>query len=175
MERRLSNKVQDHVVEFKEDILGWFTENNMTVRDNDGSDCTHMLSTYLGNYKDITFTKEDFLKRKRVKNMAPHHERCVAKRADGSQCTRRKKCGDQFCGTHIKGTPHGVLCQDGSVTPTTKKIVIETVEIMGIYYHIDCDNNVYNTEDIMSNSANPRIIAKWSKVGDKYTIPELGI
>lgn len=175
MERRLSNKVQNHIVEFKRNVLRWFTENDIRVCDNKGTDCITMLETYMGNYKDITFTKEDFLKRKRVKNMAPHHERCIAKRADGTQCTRRKKCGDKFCGTHTKGTPHGVICNDGEHLPTTKKIVIETVEIMGIYYHIDDDKNVYNTEDIMSNSLNPRIIAKWEKIGDKYTIPELGI
>ena len=53
--------------------------------------------------------KEDFIKRKRIKNIVPNYERCIAKRANGEQCTRRNKNGEQFCGTHIKGTPHGII------------------------------------------------------------------
>mgnify|MGYP001043042519 CR=1 FL=1 len=51
------------------------------------------------------------------------------------------------------------------------KIWVE--DIKGIVYYIDMDNNVYNTEDVVSNGDNPRIIAKWSKneLGE-YSIPE---
>ena len=37
-------------------------------------------------------------------------EQCNGLRANGMRCTRRKKNGDEkFCGTHIKGTPHGTI------------------------------------------------------------------
>ena len=55
MERRLSNKVQNHIVEFKRNVLRWFTENDIRVCDNKGTDCITMLETYMGNYKDITY------------------------------------------------------------------------------------------------------------------------
>ena len=33
--------------------------------------------------------------------------------------------------------------------------------------------NVYDTEDIISNQKNPRVIAKYEKNGEEYSIPEL--
>ena len=45
---------------------------------------------------------------RRVWKIIPPGERCCGLRANGQQCTRRKKEGqDKYCGTHIKGTPHG--------------------------------------------------------------------
>ena len=46
----------------------------------------------------------------RVWKIIPPNERCCGIKANGQQCTRRKKEGqDKYCGTHIKGTPHGTL------------------------------------------------------------------
>ena len=105
----------------------------------------------------------DFTKRKRVKNKIPLGDRCCAKRADGGQCTRRKKNDqDNYCGTHMKGTPHGtinVIVSD--LVGVKKEVWVE--EIGGIMYYLDNNNNVYNAEDIMSNRTNPKIIAKWEK------------
>ena len=39
----------------------------------------------------------------------PSSEKCQAKRSNGIQCTRRKKQDSCYCGTHIKGTPHGTV------------------------------------------------------------------
>ena len=36
-------------------------------------------------------------------------------------------------------------------------------------------NNVYQAEDIISNKMNPKIIAKYMKDGEKYSIPEFNI
>jgi hypothetical protein len=35
--------------------------------------------------------------------------------------------------------------------------------------------NVYQAEDIVSNKTNPKIIAKYIKNGDAYSIPSFGI
>ena len=43
-------------------------------------------------------------------------------------------------------------------------------DINGIIYYLDIDHNVYKTEDIMKNMVNPTVLAKWSKVGNLYTI-----
>ena len=61
-------------------------------------------------------------KRKRVKNSVPFHERCKAKRANEAQCTRRRRDGSKFCGTHIKGTPHGEIVEEETDTIEKKKI-----------------------------------------------------
>ena len=53
---------------------------------------------------DPLIVKKFDMRKKRV----PSSERCCGLSANGQQCTRRKKEGqDKYCGTHIKGTPHG--------------------------------------------------------------------
>jgi len=174
MERRLSKKIQNHCDTLKQDICTWFAENGLTIKKEDSEeDYMEKFHIFMENYENITFTKEDFLKRKRVKNMAPQHDRCTAKRADGSQCTRRKKAGEHFCGTHIKGTPHGEITASGEALPTTKKIDVWTEDIKGIHSFIDSEGNVYSTSDVMQNKENPAIIGRWEKIEGEYVIRDI--
>ena len=99
-------------------------------------------------------------KRKRNKHQIPLNERCIAKKSGGEQCTRRKKCDSNFCGTHIKGTPHG---QTTDAVNNLKKVNVFAEDIDGIIYYIDNQNNVYNSEDVFKQIDNPRIISKYVK------------
>ena len=81
----------------------------------------------------------------------------------------------EYCGTHVKGTPHGVINQTNMTELSRRKMDVMAHEICGIVYYIDDCNNVYNTEDVMSETENPRIIARYEKMGDNYTIPEFGL
>jgi hypothetical protein len=120
--------------------------------------------------------KEDFMKRKRVKNVVHLSDRCCAKRANGEQCTRRRKDDTtEFCGTHLKGTPHGVCSLEEEPKPQGQKIEVWAQDIQGIVYYIDKASNVYQVEDIMQGKVNPKIIAKYVKVGETYMIPEFNI
>jgi hypothetical protein len=103
---------------------------------------------------------DDTSKRKRVKNVVPLFDRCIAKRASGEQCTRRKKEGEGYCGTHIKGRPHGCVNQAEEQFVTNKKVEVWIREIKGIVYYVDANKNVYDPEDILANKINPRIIMK---------------
>ena len=77
-----------------------------------------------------------------------------------------------YCGTHIKGRPHGEINNKNDINKNVKRTVwIE--EIQGINYYIDNVGNVYDNYDIVNNKENPRIIAKYKKELDVYTIPEL--
>ena len=172
MERRITKKCDAHFQEFKSDIKKW-------LDNSDFSKC-HQYSEflkYLYDHEGISLEKEDFQKRKRVKNMVPHFDRCVANRANGEQCTRRKQTNCDYCGTHIKGTPHGKISVDSvDVKPVTSKIEVFVQEIKGINYYIDKSGNVYCTEDIISNSKSPAIIAKYEKnINGEYYIPSLGL
>jgi GH25 family lysozyme M1 (1,4-beta-N-acetylmuramidase) len=93
--------------------------------------------------------------------------RCLSKRSDGEQCSRRKKEGCDFCGTHSKGSPHGNFVQDNVIM---KKVEVWAQEIGGIIYYIDNEMNVYKTEDIINNKTNPAIVAKYQKNGEIYSI-----
>ena len=168
MEKRINNKVVQHFSEFKEKIKDKLYE--LKITDNEK---LHFLE-YLYSYPHIQIEKSDFLKRKRVKNVVPYCFRCKAKRATGEQCSRRKKGEAGFCGTHIKGTPHGEMESESDNNEEKKKtITIWAEEIMGITYYIDEYKNVYSPEEILKNVENPNVIAKWEKNGDLYTIPEL--
>ena len=164
MERRISKKVNDYIHNFKNEIA----EKIKKMNNSDPSE----IMNYIYQYNNFELTKEDFMKRKRVKNMVPVYERCCAKRANGQQCTRRKKEESQYCGTHSKGTPHGVMNENETLSSVTK-VEVSAIDIKGIVYYLDNDGNVYDTEDIIANKKNPRIIAKYEKNGEEYSIPSL--
>ena len=168
MERRLNKKINDYVHEFKTDLVGKIQSIQTTPTQANMVE----LVNYVYQYTNFELNKEDFMKRKRVKSAVPVYERCCAKRASGEQCTRRKKDDCQYCGTHSKGTSHGMI-SDKEPTSTTKKVEVNAIDIKGIVYYLDNTGNVYDTEDIISNSKNPRVIAKYVKTGEVYSIPEL--
>jgi hypothetical protein len=170
MEKRLNKKAELYVTSFKDgireksDLLGLNNDANVT-----------MLLQYIYDYDRLAFTKDDFQKRKRVKNVVPIFDRCCAKRASNEQCTRRKKTGFEYCGTHTKGCPHGIVDDNADNKSTTQKIEVWVQDIQGIVYYVDKFNNVYQAEDIMSNKTNPKIIAKYIKKGETYSIPEFNL
>ena len=166
MEKRVVKKCEEHLSDFKEQIKIWFEENNVTIS---GKQTTSDFLQFVYDFNTIKLTKDDFAKRKRIKNIVPQNERCCACRANGEQCTRRKKETDEFCGTHIKGTPHGVITSEKS-QPTHKKVQIWAEEIGGIIRHLDKEGNVYDPQDIYQNSTNPKIIAKWKLIDNVYEI-----
>ena len=196
MERRINKRVNEFISKFKEDIKGLVLSCQDSIGDSmdtwDGEDLETMgtlkatvsneLMTMLQqvyDYQNITLLKSDFSKRKRVKNVVPFFDRCVACRANSDQCTRRKKDKSNFCGTHIKGTPHGVIEEHNSSTEIEKKVSVWVCDIKGIMYYIDNNNNVYDSEEVMKNMTNPKIIAKYEKniiEGEPvYTIPAFNI
>jgi len=170
MEKRLNKKIELYITQFKESIREKITLMGLTK-------CEQMnqLLQYVYDYDRLSFSKEDFQKRKRVKNFVPIFDRCCAKRANNEQCTRRKKEGSEYCGTHLKGTPHGIVDNQSETTSTTQKVEVYAQDIQGIIYYIDKNNNVYQVEDIVSNKVNPKIIAKYVKDGENYSIPEFNI
>lgn len=173
MERRLIKRVDEYVVSFKHDIKNWFDKNGVVCKDEHDDDKTSEFMKFIYDSPGIQFNKEDFQKRKRVKNIVPYYERCIAKRANSEQCTRRKKDGCQYCGTHLKGSPHGIISMDEESGQQVKKIEVWVEEIKGIHYYIDENKNVYNHEDVMLNKTSPSIIAKWEKTEEgEYYIPE---
>jgi hypothetical protein len=170
MEKRLNKKLELWISGFKDNIRE--KANQIGISKNDQ---TNQLIQYIYDYDRLTFGKEDFQKRKRVKNVVPFFDRCCAKRASNEQCTRRKKDGIEYCGTHMKGTPHGIIDNQNESKPNTQKIEVWAQDIQGIIYYIDKAYNVYQAEDIIINKLNPKIIAKYIKNGDVYSIPEFNI
>ena len=166
MERRINKRIESYISTFKDNIRDKVTEIGITPEH------SNPLLQYIYDYERLAIGKDDLLKRKRVKNVVPFFDRCCAKRANGEQCTRRKKEGYEYCGTHLKGTPHGICLNGEDDKPQGQKIEVWVQDIQGIVYYIDKNNNVYQAEDIIVNKVKPKIIAKYVKQGDTYSIPE---
>lgn len=183
MEKNITKIIAQYELDRKNGIKEWFAANNAQVTPLSavgGDASTANTSEFLKFVYDAdgpAFTPEDFKKRKRVKNPVPHYDLCVAYRAAGTQCTRRRKNDEQhLCGTHLKGTPHGVMNTDEVEPKIAMKKEVWVQEIKGINYYIDENKNVYRPEDIIANKTSPAVIALWalSPTGT-YTIPAFGI
>jgi hypothetical protein len=160
MDKRLNKKCETYVGQFKSDVRTKIMEIGF-----DDKSKVNELIEYVYEYERLNFAKDDFIKRKRVKNSIPSDNRCNAKRANGEQCTRRRKDQCEFCGTHYKGAPHGLITSTDSIAPDTRKCALEinAEDVNGIIYYIDKFNNAYDMEDVMGQRENPRIIGKYDK------------
>lgn len=186
MEKNINKKIETYNQEYKEYVKQSILNLNNSVLEelrlkNVKDDYIHInfmsVVQSISDYPPITLDKTDFQKRKRIKNAVSSDERCCAKRANNEQCTRRKKQDTEFCGTHHKGAPYGVVDVNNVVDETNQSLVdqassssrnepknksVWVQDIKGIMYYIDEMKNVYATEDIMKNIVNPRIIANYS-------------
>ena len=59
--------------------------------------------------------------------------------------------------------------------PVGQKVDVWAQDIKGIIYYIDKICNVYQVEDIVSNKINPKVIAKYIKNGENYSIPDFNL
>lgn len=176
MEKRISNKFDNHQRLFKDALHEWLKKNNCSIVENSENDKTGDFLRFVYDYPRLVLTDTDFKKRKRVTNIIPLCERCIAKRASGDQCTRRRKDGLTFCGTHAKGSPHGIVECNATHVNNSVKIDIWVEEIKGIQYYLDNNGNVYCPKDIIESNTSPKIIANWEKDNlGVYHIPSLGI
>lgn len=173
MENRITKKVVNYQLEFKNNIKSWLNENNINLYDINGNMVTSDFLKFVYDYDNFILTKDDLKKRKCIKSHLNQYERCCAKKANNEQCSRRKKDNSEYCGTHTKGTPYGIY-DENSKMKKIKKIEIWVQEINGIQYYLDDNKNVYLPEDIINNSKTPRIIAKWEyDMNGNYTIPNI--
>ena len=162
MERRIQKKIDEHYTNVTEKILSAINNNTINT----------IIKQIIHDNPSCKLSATDFTKRKRVKNSVELSCRCSANKASGQQCTRRKKDGSQFCGTHIKGQPNGISNENPLSNVIQSKKEVWAQEIYGIIYYIDKDNNVYKAEDIMENKSNPTVLCKYAydTNTDKYSL-----
>ena len=169
MEKRINKKFEVYVTAFKDEIRNKVTS---LPFDEANKPSINELLEFVYDYERFSLSKDDLSKRRRVKNAIPANNRCNAKRASGEQCTRRRKSECEFCGTHSKGTPHGLITSTTSANQLLQKIETYAKEICGIVYYIDKYGNVYKTEDILEGQENPAVVAKYTVENDVYIISD---
>jgi len=153
----INSNVNQNVLNFKKRILDIIS----SVRSDDE------IIQIINDYTFPLITHSDMNKKKRTKNNIPICDRCEAKRASGERCSRRKKGSSIYCGTHLKGTPHGKI---NDKQTSLKKVETINKDINGIIYCIDKYGNVYNNEDILCGKPNPDILAQYEGNWDSDNI-----
>ena len=164
MDKKINTKTSRWIAAFKKDVVAKIISSNPDPRPE--------LLQFVYNYPNLNFTNQDFHKRTRVKNTVPYHDRCKAMRANMEQCTRLKRADVRFCGTHIKGTPHGEITDSPTTEKNFKKVQVWAQDIAGIIRHLDKDGNVYDPQDIYQGTTDPKIIAKYTHNDGVYEISE---
>lgn len=170
MDKRVNAKIDEYLHTFKDAIKNQILD--LAFQDTTkASD----LAAFVYDYEKLIIVKDDIHKQKReAKTNVPDQNRCVAKRASGEQCTRRRKDGTEFCGTHCKGVPHGQV--PGPDASSIQQMELFTHKIQGIVYFLDHRGHVYRTEQVLENQQNPDVVATWVKDAEgRYTIPEFGL
>ena len=165
MEKRIENKINEYIDNFKNEIKNKAIETNLVNDPNFNN-----LLQYIFDKPNLKLKKEDFMKRKRLKNNINNCDICMANKSNNEKCSRRKKKGMEFCGTHIKGTPYGV---SENIPDNIQNIEVKAQDIDGILHYIDGVGNVYKVEDIMQNVHNPKIIYKYKIQNGKYIIESI--
>jgi hypothetical protein len=174
MEGRINSRIEAYISKFKDHIKAVVLHGREDLSQRVPDDLLPMIDDSLMtilqqvlDYEGLLIKPEDYMKRKRSKNNVPLHEQCIAKRANGQQCTRRKKDAHEYCGTHIKGTPHGCVDQTqingANTSEPLKKTEVWLQDINGIFYWIDQSGNVYDHDEVSNHTPNPKVIAKYEK------------
>ena len=80
--------------------------------------------------------KDDFLssfkckKSIRKKTILTYEQKCKARKQDGTQCSRRHKPNEKFCGKHIHKQKYGIYQLKGTVNTNTKNLNMENMKNM---------------------------------------------
>ena len=135
MERRVNKKIENYITELKGNLKA-FIESKEGIPEG----VYNELVNYIDTYERLELKKEDIEKRRRVKNKISDSERCLALKADMSQCTRRRLDDCEYCGTHKKNRPNGVIQDKKEV----KKVVLKSVIENGIVYYVNSEGEKYD-------------------------------
>jgi hypothetical protein len=140
MDRRINKLIADHTSKTKDGIkqrvLAAKEEINAATNHTNVAGVEKSLMSLLQFVLDsepLTVTPADYVKRKRTKNTIPLYDMCSALKADGTRCSRRKREGEHYCGTHTKGTPYGSISGEaiggeGVESETAEAVVVHGQE-----------------------------------------------
>jgi len=169
MEKNIRIKITNYESLFKDNLKNWLTENNASIICADNCNKTNDFIQHLSDFPRLELTTQDFQKRKRIKNNIPDYNRCIAMKCNGERCSRKQKHdGTQFCGTHVKGAPHGTFTTNQEINKK-RQVNLWLQEINGISRYIDESNNIYSTQDIIDKVNPPKIIGKYGIKPDNET------
>jgi hypothetical protein len=149
--KKMDAKILEIVATFKTNIreqaknLGLFDEE-------DGfNEKMTLLLTYIEEYNPL---HEKHKRRKRSASTIDPNIQCMAILENNQQCPRKKATNKDFCTTHKRGAPFGIV--QGNNGHQNRVLVLENLE--GIEYYIDENNRIYSMEAILNHKPDPPVI-----------------
>ena len=87
MENQINKKLEQFQVNFKKDIKEWITKRNLTLvnKTNSTDDYTSDFLKFVYDCNSMKIQGDDLKKRKRIKNIVPQNDLCIATRQNGKQ------------------------------------------------------------------------------------------
>ena len=85
----------------------------------------------------------------------------MARKADGQQCTRRRKDSTEFCGKHSGTLKFGRIDDEDKLSKNENFVQCSAIQIDGTDYLIDKNNVVYSY-----NIDNPTIVGGLNDAGE---------
>jgi hypothetical protein len=165
MERRINSLIADYIKKMKSDTMKYAQQLNIT-----GNNGVQDVLQFVSDYERLELKEEHFAKRQRIKHVVAPEKRCNGRRGEGTQCTRRKQDGKEYCGTHMKTSALCELSNDDASASTssmetslTKTLEVWSEEIKGIMYYVDVRGTIYDAEDIVCNKPSPRVLGTYNK------------
>tara|TARA_B100000575_G_C23142004_1_gene664875 strand:- start:6057 stop:6635 length:579 start_codon:yes stop_codon:yes gene_type:complete len=99
-------------------------------------------------------------KRKKIKSLSKD-KLCMARKADGQQCTRRRKDCTEFCGKHSGTLKFGRIDDEDKLSKNENFVQCSAIQIDGTDYLIDKNRVVYSY-----NIDNPTIVGGLNEAGE---------
>lgn len=110
------------------------------------------------------------IKKKRKSKKGDTDILCLARKADGQQCTRRKKDHNDFCGKHSNNLKYGRIDDEVKFSNNDNYINTTIENINGVDYLVD-NNNIVYSYDI----DNPVIIGKKNTMGKLVLLSDISL
>lgn len=115
---------------------------------------SHLKDKYCISESDLDEIAVINKRKKRKKNkLLEKQELCMAKKADGLQCTRRKKNNCDYCGKHTNNLKFGRVDDEIKYQDTDKFIKTKCTKIDGTDYLVDDNEIVYSFD-----KSNPKVL-----------------
>ena len=115
-------------------------------------DTSELIALYNTNFKIKNSKIEP---KKRNRKLPPKELQCKGRKNDFTQCTRKKRPGEDYCASHLKNLKYGSVDGDNDDYIEMTEEVIE-----GNTYLVDSENKVYT-----NNISSPEWIATKSEDG----------
>ena len=167
LEESINQTIFKYMDEFKRHLLTQLSELKNGATSPTEFENMENMQKFICGYKTLCISIDpknlQRTSKSHLKKNAINLKKCWAKLESGCQCNRKHYSTNNFCKDHMNNTSFGCITDTEKQTTANKnekKIILplEIQDINGILYFKDDDQNIYDTESILSQQLRPLII-----------------